>query len=232
MTLRDGFPTTFITVSDKGLADHNRRPGGTHSFIRKEKSMSGRLILVGFIAALIPLAAESAAQTSTNRATPEFLASLKAGQWIQLEGTPQRDYSVLCTELKVLTGDFIDDDWMLRGPVRNLNPKTREFSIMRYHVRLKDQVEYDDDGVGKFKGFSDLRPGQVVKLEGTYMKDGSFLAKEINDESAKQARKPGWERRIQISGKIESVNVGKRAITCMGSPFYIGDQTKLKSVIK
>jgi hypothetical protein len=196
--------------------------------------MNGRSRFLAFIVlAFLPFAAGGAiAQTSTSRATPEFLATLKPGQWIQLEGAPQRDGSILCTEVKLLTGDFIDDDWAIRGTTRNINPQTREFNISRYRIRLKHEVEYDDEGSGKFKGFSDIRPNLPVKVQGTYMKDGSFLAKEVNDMTIRTARKPGSETKLLIVGKVEGVSPSKRTITAMGSTFVIGQQTKLKSVLK
>ena len=191
-------------------------------------------VLTGILAVIVS-AATSAAQTSHRSPTPAFLTTLKHGQWIQLEGIPQKDLSVICTEVKVLTGDFLDDDWELRGMVHDLDPAAHEFSVGRYRVHLKAGVEYDDDDdddAGKFKSFSDLHPGRFVKVEGTYLKDGTFLAKEINDESGKVVRKPGIEQSIKIVGKIETVNPTRLTIAAMGSRFLVDDKTKLKSVIK
>lgn len=191
------------------------------------------ILLLGIAALAASLSPPSHAQTSMRTPTPEFLATLKAGQWIQLEGLPQPGGpTVLCTELKVLTGDFLDDDWELRGLVRNVDPRVKEFYVSRYHVRLRPtDVEYDDP-TGRFKSFADVKAGCLVKLEGTYMKDGSFLAKEVNDESDKLPKKPGIEKKIQVVGKIESVSPSRRTVTALGSTFVVNDKTKLKSVIK
>ena len=188
-----------------------------------------RILLAG--AATLLIHASAGAQGRVRAPTPEFLSSLKAGQWIQLEGTPQSDGSVLCTEVKLLTGDFLDDDWELRGPVLGVDAKTRRFMVGRYRVRLTDEVEFDDPA-GKFQSFDDLRAGMLVRIEGTYTKDGAFLAKEVNDESGKLRKKPGIEKRVQIVGKIERVNLTKRSINAMGTAFLVDANTKLKSVIK
>jgi len=164
--------------------------------------------------------------------TPEVISTLKAGQWIQLEGTPQKDGLVSCTEVKLLTGDFLDDDWHLRGIVQSIDRKTQEFTVFKVPARLKDQVEYDDSGASKFNDFSDLRIGMLVKLEGTYMKDGSFLCKEIDDETQKVLKRPGLDKKIQMVARIERVNATKRSITAMGTTFLVSEDTKLKSVIK
>ena len=162
----------------------------------------------------------------------DLFSALKPGQWIQLEGVPQRDGSVLCTEVKIITGDFMDDDWELRAVVRRVDPTTRQFAVGRYPIRLKETTEFDDDGVGKLKGFSDLRVGMLVQVEGTYMRDGSFLCDDVNDEGARRVKKPDIDGKVQIQGKIERVDPARRSITAMGTPFVVSGNTKVKSAIK
>src|SRR6266487_267270 len=191
-----------------------------------------RLLGAGLASLFLAAPDRSFAQYDTRSPTPELLSALKPGQWIQVGGVPQRDGSLLCTEVKLVTGDFLDDDWALRGVVRGLDQARREFAVGRYPVRLKEPVEYDDGSVGKLRGFSDLHEGMLVKLEGTYMKDGTFLCKEINDESDKLARKPGVEKKIHVQAKIERVDPGKRSITAMGMTFFVTNNTKVMSAIR
>ena len=190
-----------------------------------------RILLAGTAVMLLAPIASSPAPSPVKAPPLETLTNLKVGQWIQLEGTPEKDGSILCTEVKLLTGDFLDDDWHLRGLVRSIDAKKHEFTIAKYPVRLKDEVEYEDAS-DKFRSFSDLRVGMLVKIEGTYMKDGSFLCKGIDDESEKVKKRPGIEKKIQIVGRIERVNPSRSSVTAMGTTFRVSDNTKLKSVIR
>src|SRR2546425_5200513 len=39
------------------------------------------------------------------------LSGAQTGQWIKLEGIPQKDSSLLCTKLKLLSGGLSDSNW-------------------------------------------------------------------------------------------------------------------------
>jgi hypothetical protein len=164
--------------------------------------------------------------------TPEkVLATLKPGQWVQLEGYTQRSFTVECSEVQILTGDFLDDDWGLTGVVRTIDKMQREAKILTVPVKFDKDTEFENN-TGKFGGFVDLKIGMLVELEGTYLKDGTFLAKEVEDESAKLAKKPKLKDEIQAMGKVEKVDAVKRTITLMGMVFQLSDKTECKSAIK
>jgi hypothetical protein len=103
--------------------------------------------------------------------------------------------------------------------------------ILHLPIKLQKDAEFQNDA-GTFKSFAGLKVGMLVELEGTYLKDGTFLAKEVEDESAKLAGKPGLKDEIQATGKVEKVNAAKRTVTLMGITFQLTDKTKGKSAIK
>jgi predicted RNA-binding protein len=188
------------------------------------RSMIG-LLLVGLVVA--PLSA-SAVPGAAGGAS---IASIKVGRWVQLEGTLQKDQTVLCSEVKILTGDFLNDDWSIRGPVRAVDAKSQRITIERFNISLAEDVEYDDP-TGAMKKFGDLKPGMVIEVEGTYLKDKSFFAKEVEDKSQRAKTKPSLLNKIQIVAKAENVDLSRRAITAMGTTFIVNDRTQIKSVIK
>jgi len=163
--------------------------------------------------------------------TGTLLSTVKVGRWVQLEGTLQRDQTVLCSEVKILTGDLLNDDWSIRGPLRAVDSKSHRLTIERFAVSLADDVEYDDP-TGAMKKFADLKPGMILEVEGTYLKDKSFFAKQIEDKSARAKTKPALLNKIQIVAKAERVDTDRRAITAMGTTFVLNDRTQIKSVIK
>src|SRR5438093_9560923 len=129
------------------------------------------------VALLVPLAVGPAAAEHRSKVMPsqsEFLMELKPGQWMRVKGQVQRDLSVLCTEAKIMSGDFLDDDWSVTGVVRGIDPNKQEIAIHRYAVRLKDRAEFESADES-FKEFGDVKPGMFVQVEGTYLKDGTFL---------------------------------------------------------
>ena len=166
----------------------------------------------------------------TPGAKVDVFKSVKPGQWAQIEGTAQADQSVLATEVKILTGDFEDDDWEIFGAVRGVDPVKKEFEILSVKVRVNSDADYDSkDQPDKFKSFTDIRIGQLLEAEGTYLKNGVFLAEEVQDKSIKKADEAGM---ATLVGKVEKVDAANRAITLMGITFHITPKTQAKSAIK
>ncbi|MCL4705888.1 hypothetical protein KJ068_12045 [bacterium] len=180
---------------------------------------------------LLGAASSGWAQPKVWMTPAEIMAALKPGQWVQMEGTIQKDLTVMCTQLKIMTGDFLDDDWSLVGVVRKVDQEKQQMEIMRIPVKVHKDTEYENEA-GTFKGFSQVKVGSFVEVEGTYLKDGTFLAKEVEDESQKLAEDSGLENTIEAEGKVEKVDVAKSTFTVMGMTIKITNQTKSRSVIR
>ena len=168
---------------------------------------------------------------ATQGAAAERLSSLRAGRWIQLEGVVEGASSVSCTEMGQLTGDFLDDDWSVRGTVRSIDAGRGEFSIGACRVRVSDKTVYDNPR-GTFKGLSDLRPGMVVEVGGTFLQSRILLAAEVDDESDELVHRPRLKDRIAVVGKIDRIDAPGRLITVMGIGFRVTEKTRLRSVIE
>ena len=152
---------------------------------------------------------------------------LKEGQWVELEGTPQKDRTALCTEAKILTGDLLEDDWSVVGILRGVDLQKREVVVHSLPIRMRERVEIDSPN-GKL---DDFRPGMLISADGTFMKDGSFLAKELEDETRKLQRKPEYHSKIQFVGRIEKLDAARQTLTLMGTTFIVSDRTRVKSVV-
>jgi hypothetical protein len=186
---------------------------------------------IAVIALLLTTVHSGEAQVKRKMTQSEILAALKPGQWVQLEGIVRKDFSVVCMEVQILTGDFLDDDWALSGIIRKIDQQKQEMQILLLPIKCQKDAEFQSDA-GTFKSFADLKVGMLVELEGTYLKDGTFLAKEIENESAKLTKEPGLKDEIQGIGKVEKVDVAKRTIRLMGITFQLTDKTKGKSALK
>ena len=170
-------------------------------------------------------------KNKTKLSVSEIFRTLKQGQWVQLEGVLQKDKTVLCTKVKILTGDFQDDDWEIAGIVERIDFKKKEFRLSGIQIQVQDDAEYENDE-GTFKNFSDLKRGMLVEVEGISLKNGAFLAAEIEDKSAELKEDPEKKYEIEIEGKVEKLNAKKRTITISGVVFQLTEQTKAKSVIE
>ncbi len=193
--------------------------------------MKNRIALwAGLMIALVAgFAAVSHAQ-STTLSKVDLFKALKPGQWVQIEGVPQRDMSVLATEVKILTGDFRDDDWEVFGAVRTLNRGLKEFEILSLKIKTNDETDYQvKDKDRQFTKFEDMKTGMLVEVEGSFLKDGNFMAEEIQDETVKKADEAGT---VTFLGKAEKVDATRRMITLMGATFLVNDQTHMRSAIK
>jgi len=161
----------------------------------------------------------------------DHLANLKLGHWIQIEGAARGTEPALCTDVRLLTGDFLDDDWSIEGTVQAVDVKKREIIISGVHVQVPENVSFESSSKA-FKGFLDIVPGMLLEVGGTYLRNRIFLAKEIDDESDDNERKPWGRDQILIVGKIEGVDSRKRLLSAMGFTFQVTEKTRLRSVIQ
>jgi hypothetical protein len=183
------------------------------------------------LALLLVAVRHGGAQVKGRMTTADILAALKPGQWVELEGTVRPDLSVLCTEIKLLTGDLLDDDWQITGIIRKINKEKQEIEIGRLPIKIQPQTDFDDDHE-TFKSFADVKTNMLIQVEGTYLKDGTFLANEIENNSAKLLEKPERKDRLEVRGRVEHIDPTSRTITLMGMSFQLTERTKGKSAIK
>lgn len=192
------------------------------------------------VQALLPLAvalmlgAPSLALAKNGRPNPksDIFPTLRVGRWIRLDGMLMKDRTVQCTELKVLAGDFIDDDWSITGQVEGVEMNGRRFRIGDITVHVAETAELEDGhGHGQIKSFAEIKPGMIIEVDGTYLKDRTFLAHDVDDESD-EIRIPRGERHLRLIGKIEQSDPGRRRIQAMGMVFIITEKTQVKSMIR
>ncbi len=185
------------------------------------------LYIVFFLTASLTISIPLPAQTS--KWTPsEIVSKAKPGLWVEVEATVQKDMSVHAIEIEFLTGDFMDDDWELRTKVLSVTPTENEFQVLFLPVKVTKETDFEND----IKSLNDIEPEMFVELEGAYLKDGVFLAKEVENIREKHQDKVRLETKIKAVGKIGQVDESKRTITVMGIPFSIAETTRAKSAIK
>jgi len=181
------------------------------------------------ILALCLLGSVSLSAQTVKKWTPaDIVANAKPGQWVELEGIAQKDLSVLALEIEFLTGDFMDDDWELNGKVQAVNHPENEFQVLVVPVKVSKNTQFDKG----IKSLTDVTPGMLVELEGTYLKDGVFLAKEVEKNTERLKAQPQLDTMVEAVGKVEQVDEAKRMITVMGIQFHITEKTEGKSPIK
>jgi hypothetical protein len=185
------------------------------------------LLLVLLVLSAAPPSAGPAPNGRTGAADP--LTTLKVGHWVRLDGPIQADSTGLCEELLLLTGDFLDDDWSLRGLVTAADTSRNEIVIGGVRIQVTEDTGYDSPKKS-FRRFSDLRVGLLLEVEGAYLKGHRFLAREVDDESDERA--PWARNRIRIVAKVERVDGHKRLVTAMGFVFQLTDRTRIRSAIE
>jgi len=179
-------------------------------------------------ATLLAAANSGNAQVATQKTVADLFKSLKVGQWLELQGTPQADMSYTAKKVKLLTGDFQDDDWEIKGVVKSVSATQKQFTVFRIPVTVTPDCVYESPD-GTFTAFDNLKTGILVECEGTYLKDGKFLAEEVQHETD---FKPAELNELLVVGKVEKIDPAKRTVTIMGSTFRIAGATKIQSVVK
>ncbi len=185
-------------------------------------------ILLLAVALVAPSATH--AKSARNGRKVDVLASLKTGQWIRIEGVLLKDRSVQCTEIKILTGDFLDDDWALTGQIDEINARTRSLSIGPISIQVAQDAAIEGLN-GRAQSLAAIRRGMIVEVDGTYLKDRTFLAMDVDDESD-EIKYPAGEQHLRVVGKVEATDPGRRRIHAMGLTFILTDDTQMKSVIR
>ena len=192
-----------------------------------------RMAALGFAIATVTACAPAPAWCQGGRRAPasDRLAGLRMGQWIQLDGLVREGAPASCTEVKQLAGDFLDDDWSIKGTVRGLDIVKQEFTVGGCRIQVTGSTTYDDPR-GKIKGLGELRIGMLVDVEGTFLRNRSLVAAEVDDESEEMVRRPALRDALEIVGRIERVDLRQRIVTVMGVDFQVSDKTKFRSAIQ
>jgi hypothetical protein len=195
--------------------------------MRRPSRLSLGLLTVAF-ALVAPVVART--QPAQVGAAARHLAGLREGAWIQLQGVYVQGTTIACTEMRQLAGDYLDDDWALKGVVTSIHPGRQEFVIGTSRVRVRESTTYDNPR-GGFTRFADVRKGMLLEVEGAFLQGGVLLAAEVDDESDELTGRPKLKDQVEVVGKITRVDPRRRTITIMGLEFRINDATKLRSAI-
>lgn len=187
-------------------------------------SLSTIAVLVLYLLSVEPLHAQRAKKWTS----AEIITNVKVGQWIEIDGAIRPDQSVVAVEIEFRAGDFMDDDWRLLAKVKSVTPEKNEFQVFSVPVRVTKETEFDEG----IKSLDDIKPEMLVKLEGTYLTEGVFLAKEVDNRDRKLKAEPQFDKMLEVVGKIAQIDEGKRVITVMGIDFHITEETEGKSLIK
>lgn len=190
-------------------------------------------VLAGVMVALLLVVVQSSeAQRGAIMTIADMFAALKPGQWTQLEGIIRPDFSVQCTEVKILTGDMLTYDWEVMGMVRRVNNVKQEIHIFRIPVKVQPDTVYKEKA-GTFKSFADVKAKTIIKAYGTYLKDGTFVAKQLKNKEPDPG-KPGDDpdKEIEVVGQVQSVDSTNQRVTLMGITFQITDRTDRKFAAK
>ena len=184
------------------------------------------MLFMGMIVGTVPAGSQTAPTLGPMTLAKAFTV-IKPGQWVRLEGVAQSDETIMCVQAKVLPGPMREIDWAMRGVLRSVDESTREVNISGYPVRLGTDLKVKNQA-GTRLMLADLKPGLLVKAEGTYTK-GVFLARKVDDQAEDLKEKPGIEKKVLFQGKVERVDPVKKTLKLMGSTFTLSERTQIKS---
>lgn len=196
--------------------------------------MKLRLYVSAAIALLLytGMASSARAQMRIKMSPAEVVAALKVGQWVKMEGIIQRDFSVMTKSIEILTGDFLESDWSITAVARDVDYTQKELKLLRLPIKTETDTEFENQSGSLPGGFTDLKEGMLMEVDGTYLKDGSFQAIEIEDLSLELAEDQSLRNEVEAVGKVEKIDTARRTATVMGITFLIVNDTELKSAVK
>lgn len=180
------------------------------------------------LAAAVWMLVESAAYAQNAPKTAiDLFSSVKPGQWVKIEGAIQKDFGLIAKEVKILTGDFQDDDWEIEAPIRRVVDKgQKKYEVLLIPVKMQEDATYESDD-GSVTSFEGLKAGMYVEIEGTFMKDGTFMGEEVQPQL-----EPEEPNSASLVGKAEKIDAARKTITLMGITCQVSEKTKIKSAVR
>jgi len=187
---------------------------------------------IGSAALALVVAGAAWAQSGGGGTPAELMSALKVGQWVKIEGPAGKSPSVQCSEAKMLTGDFRDGDWQITADVRSVNAGKGTFMVFTTPCKLADGCMFKSKKSPGFKSLAQVKTGMYVNVEGTFLRDGTFLAQKVADKADELEEKPDHKGLVRLRGRIDTVNAPAQSVTVMGIAFQINSHTQAKSVIR
>ena len=155
-----------------------------------------------------------------------FLNQLKPGEWVDIEGVAQKDYTIILKEIEVVRGEVDSDEWEISGPVSGVLPKEKQIFLLNLPIKFDKDAEFEDD-YDVIKSFSDIKPGLYVEMEGVYIQDSVFIANEIGSDKVSDNE----VKNIEWSAQVEKVNPESKSIVVLGHTIIFTDETIIKSLM-
>jgi hypothetical protein len=124
-------------------------------------------------------------------------ADLKAGEFARVEGTLQKDGSVLASEIEVLALGITPHKVELEGIIDNINAAKKSLTVSGHTVltNTDTRIRRGAEAIA----FASLKVGERVHVRGTLQKGGSILASKIKVA-------PGFVARVEIEGIVEKID--------------------------
>jgi hypothetical protein len=197
-------------------------------------TMKLRLYVSAALALLLymGMASSARAQMRIKMSPAEVMAALKVGQWVKMEGIVQRDFTVMTKSVEILTGDFLESDWSITAVARDVDHAQKELKLLRLPIKTVTDTEFENQSGSLPGGFADLKEGMLMEVDGTYLKDGSFQAIEIEDLTQELVEDQSLRNEVEAVGKVEKIDTTRRTATVMGITFLVVNDTELKSAVK
>jgi hypothetical protein len=158
------------------------------------------------------------------------LADLRIGEIVKVEGMLQADGSLLARQIRALGNPATEpppgpNDLELTGAIEAISPPN--LTVGGKSVATDASTEISRDGARI--ALTDLRVGEIVKVEGTLQADGSVLAREIETRANPANPPPSVPPEAELLGMIEALAApnltvaGKVVVTNASTEFKRGE---------
>ena len=176
------------------------------------------------------IAGAAVAQTERALTPAELMGALKVGQWVKLEGAMANAPVVQCSQARVLTEDMPDGNSQITANVRSVDLGKGTFVVYKTPCKVVQGCTFKSKTQPSFIGLAQVKPGMFLNVEGTFMGDGTLLARRVTDKSDEVAQKPERKALVRLRGRVAQLNSGAKTMTVLGVTFQVGANTQAKSV--
>ena len=144
---------------------------------------------------------------------------LKVGQRVKVKGTPGDGGTFTSLEIAVKESK---DQAEVEGLVQQVDPQSHKLRIANMDLSIPEDAVVKNEAKAEI-GLGDLKPGDVVKVKGTYAPGPGFVP-----EKVKMKESMGFHIE-ELQGSIDAIDAGAHSFQMIGVTVLVTEKTSIEA---
>jgi len=194
----------------------------------RHRSRCGHVALGGRVLLALCLATGLATAEPQGPDLESWLATLRVGMWVKVEGQRALDGILEASRVRVYDGERDEVAVETEVAAVDLARMTLETSL-GLRVVATPSTEIEGPGHRRHFVLAGVGVGDRVEVEGQLERDGSLRAEKIDIETSKRLEPGrGPENKHKLTARIESIDAAGHRIVVLGLPVQLKRTTRIR----